>query len=320
MTTLDQILANFEGQHLKALRWFEEKRGRRVSWKEMKVHAETGARLSTAAKGIYKPKYMEFALSVRTVQDGPYPDKEVEYRPDGSWVCNYFQENKNPELRDKEATNRGLMLCLERKVPVGFLIKRKSKPGVEYDVLGLGLVTAWEHGYFTIEGFASDGSIDRSRASSDAALARLKAFNYVGEPSELDLPISIDLRERELAIVALRRGQAAFRTKLMEAYCGCCCVTGCDVPAALEAAHIMPYRGRHSNIATNGLLLRSDVHSLFDQGLLALDDNFKTLLAPNLTRSDTYKHFDSEPIRLPLSVINQPNKESLRQHREWTGL
>ncbi|WP_341236098.1 hypothetical protein [uncultured Sulfitobacter sp.] len=113
MTSFEEAVLKVSGSHREALHWLNEHRGRRISWSVIKAHAENGARLVNQAKGIYKPAYTDLALSVRTIQDGPYPDKEVEYRPDGSWVCQYFQENIDPNQRDKEATNRGLMQCME---------------------------------------------------------------------------------------------------------------------------------------------------------------------------------------------------------------
>ncbi len=49
---------------------------------------------------------------------------------------------------------------------------------------------------------------------------------------------------------------------LLKAYSGRCAVTGCDAEPALEAAHLRPYKGPESNTAANGLLLRSDIHTL----------------------------------------------------------
>jgi len=171
MTSFRDSIQKVDGSHRQALQWFNDHRGQRVSWLKIKAHAENGARLVNQAKGIYKPAYTDLALSVRTIQDGPYPDKEVEYRSDGSWVCQYFQENIDPNQRDKEATNRGLMQCMERQIPVGFLIKRKPKPGVEYEILGVGFVVEWQNGYFTIEGVNNSGDLigiqdaTRARAS-----------------------------------------------------------------------------------------------------------------------------------------------------------
>ena len=71
--------------------------------------------------------------------------------------------------------------------------------------------------------------------------------------------------------ICIRRGQPAFRAALLAAYGGRCAITGCDVEDVLEAAHISPYSGPSSSHASNGLLLRADIHTLFDCGLVAFD-------------------------------------------------
>jgi putative restriction endonuclease len=61
-------------------------------------------------------------------------------------------------------------------------------------------------------------------------------------------------------------------------------VTGCTVLAVLEAAHIKPYRGERDNHSENGLLLRSDIHTLFDLDLLGIEpDRLQAELHPSLT-------------------------------------
>lgn len=147
MSDLTNALAKAEGEHATALRWFVDHKGKTLPWSLIKDHAEKGARLVNQAKGIYKPHYTDFALSVRQTLNSPYADKEIIRRPDGSWVYPYFQENPDPNERDKEATNRGLMKCLHEGMPVGALLQIKPKPGVEYEVLGLAAVTEWKDGY-----------------------------------------------------------------------------------------------------------------------------------------------------------------------------
>ena len=320
MIEVQQLIARVKGEHRLALEWFNTKRGQRVTWNEIKAHTEVGARLVAQAKGIYKPQHTDYALSVRTLQEGPYPDKEVEFRPDGSWVVEYFQEDPNPDNRDRRFTNRGLMKCMEDQIPVGFLVKRKPKPGVQYDVLGLGLVTGWREGYFTIEGF-SDGGVktDNGRAA-DAAKARAHAVNLVVSDEDFDVNAAdIDLRERTIKHVACRRGQQTFRATLLEAYAGRCCITGCDLTDVLEAAHISPYRGPQSNHPQNGLLLRADIHTLFDLGLLAVDDDYRLLLSDKVGDSTTYWDFASRRLELPPADMLKPDRAALRQHREWSG-
>jgi predicted restriction endonuclease len=69
----------------------------------------------------------------------------------------------------------------------------------------------------------------------------------------------------------LRPDQAAFRDEVMRVYGGECCLTGCAVPFALEAAHIAPFTDGGPDAAANGLLLRADLHALMDSGHLAID-------------------------------------------------
>jgi len=68
-----------------------------------------------------------------------------------------------------------------------------------------------------------------------------------------------------------RRGQQKFRDALRERYGDRCLVTGCEVLAVLEAAHISPYRGEGDNHPENGLLLRTDIHTLFDLDLIGIE-------------------------------------------------
>lgn len=90
--------------------------------------------------------------------------------------------------------------------------------------------------------------------------------------------------------------------------------------AALEAAHIEPYQGPHSNDMTNGLLLRADVHTLFDLGYLAVDRVTMTIcLAPHLMDS-AYASFAGEPVRPPAQGYARPSATALEKHRTWSGL
>jgi hypothetical protein len=89
--------------------------------------------------------------------------------------------------------------------------------------------------------------------------------------------------ERELVnrAIRLRRGQAAFRRALLNRYGARCMVSGCELLDIVEAAHIAPYRGLADNAPVNGLLLRSDLHTLFDLELLGFEpDSLRIRLHP----------------------------------------
>jgi hypothetical protein len=144
-----------EGDHGEALEWFAAHAGTSVSWSAIQEFSGSRVRLVTQAKGIFKPAWAPYALSVRQTLNGDYPDKEVEQHHDGRWSYRYHQEGNDPSRRDKWFTNRGLMKCLADGVPVGVLIQARLEGPVSYEVVGLGTVTGWSAGLFTIEGPAS---------------------------------------------------------------------------------------------------------------------------------------------------------------------
>lgn len=77
--------------------------------------------------------------------------------------------------------------------------------------------------------------------------------------------------QRKLASVLMRPDQAKFRVLLDSIYGARCCITGCGVEWALEAAHVSAYSKSLSNKGRNGILLRRDLHCLFDSGHLAIE-------------------------------------------------
>jgi hypothetical protein len=318
MSALNEALAKTKGEHREALDWLAANAGKVIAWSTIKAQVKNGFRLVNQAKGIYKPHYTDYALTVRQTLDGPYADKEIERRSDGSWVYPYFQENPDPSQRDREATNRGLMKCMSDGVPVGVLMQTKPKPGVEYLVLGLASVTEWRAGYFILEGFSDRGDSNFEQVRSDAAHDRAKASTIAATDFEVDR--IEDARERQIAEVIRRKGQAKFRAALISAYKGRCVVTGCDALDALEAAHIVPYNGEHTNHVQNGLLLRADLHSLFDLGLLAIDPKTMTVvLSQQLVESD-YRNLAGTPIAKPSDDSVAPSQEALHKHLHWSGL
>lgn len=164
-----------------------------------------------------------------------------------------------------------------------------------------------------------------TRVSDDVAAElerRLAPVLLAGTPAlnsnEADNPAydpasAADERERAKRAICIRRGQPAFRAALLAAYGGRCAVTGCDVEAVLEAAHISPYSGPSSDHVCNGLLLRADIHTLFDSGLLAFDpETRRVVLADRLRRSD-YAHLASQALREPSNPAHRPSPLCLAQ-------
>jgi len=83
----------------------------------------------------------------------------------------------------------------------------------------------------------------------------------------------LEVRAARFASVEVRPDQTAFRREVFMAYNGRCAISGCDVKEALDAAHIMGRSWREGhNRAGDGLLLRKDLHALYDNKLLTINE------------------------------------------------
>ena len=156
----------------------------------------------------------------------------------------------------------------------------------------------------------------QSRLVKEAELASelLHARTAAEAERAFDPGSSVDAREMPLGQIVRRQGQQRFRQALLAAYNGRCAISGCDAPEALEAAHIQGYLGLHTNVVINGLLLRADLHTLFDLGLLRIDpETMKVVLASRLVDSQ-YGALDGVAIQLPANKEEWPSAEALRLH------
>lgn len=121
-----------------------------------------------------------------------------------------------------------------------------------------------------------------------------------------------DARRRVSRLIVARRGQSGFRQALLAAYDEACAVTGSRAVDVLEAAHILPYIGKHRNTVCNGLLLRSDIHTLFDLGHLWVDASL-VRIAAHLKQTE-YGALDGRRLRMPAKLGQCPFPESLDKH------
>jgi len=119
--------------------------------------------------------------------------------------------------------------------------------------------------------------------------------------------------ERKVVEIAQRRGQPKFRKDLVKVYDHCCVITGCSVMSALEAAHIAPYQGASWNHVCNGLLLRADIHTLFDLNLIGIEPkSLKVYVAQELEGS-SYEKYAGKRIARPNQDDAAPNVTMLTQ-------
>lgn len=118
-----------------------------------------------------------------------------------------------------------------------------------------------------------------------------------------------------MASIVRRQGQPAFRKALLEAYDGKCAITGCDVLAILEAAHVHPYMGEHTNVVSNGLLLRTDIHTLVDLWLIAIDPETLTVLVSPALDGTEYAGLRGMPLRATTNPNSRVSSDALAWHR-----
>ncbi|MCX6318254.1 MAG: HNH endonuclease [Bacteroidetes bacterium] len=93
--------------------------------------------------------------------------------------------------------------------------------------------------------------------------------------TQLILDNNSDARYRETVLSKVRVGQGAFRLLLTDAYARRCAISGEKTLPVLEAAHIKPYALSGPHLISNGVLLRSDLHKLFDTGYITITQELK---------------------------------------------
>lgn len=299
--------------HLDALQWFEDNEGKTFAQRPFDVGLSI--KVTSLQKGIWKPAGTDYAVSVVQTHKGVYDDVPVVDFTDGTWEYFYHQQGQSPADIANPArhyANVGLMRCREDRVPVGVITPSDS--GVGYKVLGLAYVI--EHqatGHFRLLGPVrlATGSLG---ITADRAAETVTA--YLELPIERFDPNSVsDERASVVRQVRKRQGGKIFRTALLNAYEKQCAVTRYDANEALEAAHISPYLGPVTNHVTNGLLLRADIHNLFDLGLVAVEtDSMRLLIASDLV-STKYEQYGDRQLWLPKAEVLHPSIEALDKHR-----
>jgi hypothetical protein len=104
--------------------------------------------------------------------------------------------------------------------------------------------------------------------------------------------------ERRFNMQEVRPEQGVFRDALMSLYKGKCVISGCSVAPVLQAAHVIPFsEAVHlRNSLTNGLILRSDIHTLFDRLLLAINPKDSMVVIASELQATAYRTFEGKKI------------------------
>ncbi|MEU3060204.1 HNH endonuclease [Streptomyces subrutilus] len=118
-------------------------------------------------------------------------------------------------------------------------------------------------------------------------------------------------------MVRVRKGQAAFRASLLESFGEVCAFTGPMPAAVLDAAHLYSYAAKQEHAESGGLLLRKDVHRLFDLGQIAIDPISLALdVTPETRAYPVYDKLHGQPLTVALDKKHQKwVKEHWAMHR-----
>jgi HNH endonuclease len=157
--------------------------------------------------------------------------------------------------------------------------------------------------------------------TSDAeGLALWKTVNYrLNQPS---FPSMAEAQARfgEPQLIRPRLGQGAFRVLVTDLYQRRCAVTQERTLPALEAAHIRPYGDGGAHEASNGLLLRRDIHSLFDAGYVTVTPELRFEVSRRIREEfDNGKHYyalHGRKIDAPSDIGRRPDTDALTWHNE----
>ncbi len=301
MSALRDRLGTLSSVHRAALEWFDGHRGMEVP----PPKPVNGVHV-VSPKGIHVPKGWTHAVSIRQSLKGGYDDRDPISAPDGSWTYRYYQERHDPEEAARAPANRALFANRDDDVPVAVMIQVRRKPTVLYRIMGLARVTGFADGYFGLQGYNDQGELPSQNYKYASSQSELGA---VAEPA---LPISPeDARRRIEAQIVARQGGKRFREEALKRFDRQCAITGCGVVEVLEAAHIVPYLGEHTNTPDNALLLRADLHTLFDRELVTIDPaTLQVRVHPSLLNTP-YGEYHGQGVKLGAGVTSTTLRDRL---------
>lgn len=113
-------------------------------------------------------------------------------------------------------------------------------------------------------------------------------------------------------LIRPRLGQGAFRVAVTEAYRRQCALTDGKVLPALDAAHIRPYGEGGAHTKSNGIILRKDIHSVFDAGYATIDESYRFVVSDKVrdvfNNGNEYRRLHGAQMRVPDAAHDRPDK------------
>ncbi|HEX5009334.1 MAG TPA: HNH endonuclease [Planctomycetota bacterium] len=201
-------------------------------------------------------------------------------------------------------------------LPLGCVVLRDVTFLPEDRWLQWGATRDWARNIVTEKAYALGAGAGRELASLLQSNAAQSPPDLEGEFQLLD----VDDRTWERRLVAQRDAQGTFRSRLLEAYGNRCALTGERVVPVLEAAHIQPYLGPASNHVQNGILLKADLHKLYDAGYVDITPDYKFRVSERVEEEfengREYYALVGREVRRPGEEKYWPSRDALAWHGE----
>ncbi len=169
---------------------------------------------------------------------------------------------------------------------------------------------SWSPNIVRFKGYSTDEQDGRQlwdavqAATRGAMMAAAEAQARYGEPT----------------IIRPRLGQGAFRVLVTDSYHRRCAISGEKTLPALDAAHIRPFADGGLHEASNGILMRRDIHSLFDAGYVTITPGYKFEVSRRIREEfENGRHYyalHGQPMREPDDPKRLPDKSALSWHNE----
>ena len=247
-------------------------------------------------RGIFKPKQMQYLLSIRTVVPGRgrriwYDDQRKVHRQiyEGEEAVDYAFMGRDPEAAD----NRWLREAYLQRVPVIYFL---GVAPARYQALVPTFISGWDR---------------------DALKARV-TFG-LPDREEMTRPPDAEERRYALRVVKRRLHQDAFREAVIAAYGARCALSGLREPRLLDAAHIVSDTDEllGQPIVPNGLPLSKIHHAAFDAHFIGIDPDYRVHVSPRLLEQhdgvilEALKRLEGESLHLPRRPVDRPDRDRL---------
>jgi hypothetical protein len=135
-------------------------------------------------------------------------------------------------------------------------------------------------------------------------------------PANLDPDAPIDKRRRKESLRVIREGAGLFRKQLLKSWSGKCAICDTRARRVLDGAHIFRFLGEHTNHGTNGILLRADIHRLFDAHLISLhfEEGNLVVAVSNALKNTEYCSLTGKSVKMPQDARHRPDIRLVEWH------